>query len=105
MTFSAFPSCPVRQSLPAVTGVTPENYKEFIKADKIVALAFLSSTTDAPGPEFTATANKHRDDYLFGATTDKALAEEAGVEPPAIVLYRTFDEPQTQYPYPAAPPR
>ncbi|KZT12454.1 protein disulfide isomerase [Laetiporus sulphureus 93-53] len=91
----------IKQSLPAVTEVTPENYKDFIKADKIVALVFLPSTTDAPGPEFTATANKHRDDYLFGSTTDKSLAEEAGVEPPAIVLYRAFDEPQTEYPYPA----
>ncbi|KAH9938155.1 thioredoxin-like protein [Fomitopsis serialis] len=79
-----------KQALPAVSDVKSENYQEFIKADK----------TDAPGPEFTATANKHRDDYLFGATTDKALAEEAGVTPPAIVVFRAFDEPKIEYPYP-----
>ncbi|CCM01590.1 uncharacterized protein FIBRA_03650 [Fibroporia radiculosa] len=88
------------QSLPAVSEVTSANYDEFIKADRIVALAFLISPADAPGPEFTATANKHRDDYLFGSTSDSALADVAGVTPPAIVLYRTFDEPTTEYPYP-----
>ncbi|TFY68678.1 hypothetical protein EVJ58_g843 [Rhodofomes roseus] len=89
-----------KQSLPAVSDVTSENYQEFIKADKVVAVAFLPAETDAPGPEFTATANKHRDDYLFGVTTDKALAEEAGVTPPTIVVFRAFDGPKTEYPYP-----
>lgn len=89
-----------RQSLPAVTDVKPDNFKDFIKADKVVAVAFLPSATDAPGPEFTATANKHRDNYLFGATTDQAVAEEAGVTPPAIVVFRAFDDPQVEYPYP-----
>ncbi|KAI0335464.1 protein disulfide isomerase [Cubamyces sp. BRFM 1775] len=91
-----------KQSLPAVTDVTTENFEEFKKADKIVALAFLPSATDAPAAEFSATANKHRDDYLFGLSTDKAVAEAAGVTPPAIVLFRSFDDPQTEFPYPLA---
>ncbi|OBZ70429.1 Protein disulfide-isomerase [Grifola frondosa] len=91
-----------KQSLPAVSEVTAANFDEFIHADKIVALAFLSSATDAPGPEFSATANKHRDDYLFGLTTDKDAIAAAGVTPPIIVVYRTFDEQATQYPYPVA---
>ena len=89
-----------RQSLPAVSEVTKDNFDEFQKADKIVAVAFVSSNTDAPAPEFSATANKHRDDYLFGLTTDKEVAEAAGVTPPAIVVYRSFDDPKTEYPYP-----
>lgn len=89
-----------RQSLPAVSDVTGANFDEFTKADKIVAIAFLSSPTGAPGPEFSVTANRHRDDFLFGATTDPAVIEAAGVTPPAIVLYRSFDEPQTEFPYP-----
>ncbi|KAI9001015.1 protein disulfide isomerase [Trametes punicea] len=91
-----------KQSLPAVSEVTKDNFEDFIKADKIVALALLSSPTDAPAPEFSAVANKHRDDYLFGLTTDQAVAEAAGVTPPAIVLFRSFDEPQTEFPYPLA---
>ncbi|KAI0638183.1 protein disulfide isomerase [Trametes polyzona] len=91
-----------KQSLPAVSEVTKDNFEEFKKADKIVALAFLPTTTDAPAAEYSATANKHRDDYLFGLTTDKAVAEAAGVTPPAIVVFRNFDEPQTEFPYPLA---
>ncbi|KAI0375634.1 protein disulfide isomerase [Pilatotrama ljubarskyi] len=91
-----------KQSLPAVSEVTKDTFEDFIKADKIVALAVLSSPTDAPAAEFSATANKHRDDYLFGLTTDKAVAEAAGVTPPAIVVFRSFDEPKTEFPYPLA---
>ena len=60
----------------------------------------MASSTDAPAAEFSATADKHRDDYLFGLTTDKEVATAAGVTPPAIVVFRSFDEPQTEYPYP-----
>jgi len=92
------PDC--RQSLPAVSEVTAENLDEFQKADKIVAIAYLSSSTDAPAAEFSATAEAHRDDYLFGSTIDKAAIEAAGVTPPTIVVYRSFDEPKSEYPYP-----
>jgi len=92
----------IKQSLPAVTRVTAENYDDFVQADRIVALAFLSSPTEVPAPEFSATANKYRDDFMFGLTTDKAVMEKASIEPPAIVLYRSFDEPTSVYPYPIA---
>ncbi|KAI0081769.1 protein disulfide isomerase [Panus rudis PR-1116 ss-1] len=92
----------IKQSLPAVSEVTKDNFEEFKKADKIVALAFLPSSTAAPAPEFSKTAEKHREDYLFGLTTDKDVIEAAGIKPPAIVLYRAFDEPAVEYPYPVA---
>jgi protein disulfide-isomerase A1 len=90
-----------KQALPAVSEVTAANHEEFIKADKIVAVAYLSSTSSAPAPEFSAAADKFRDDYLFGLVTDKA-AIPSGVTVPSIVLYRAFDEPQTVFPYPVA---
>lgn len=90
----------IKQSLPAVSEVTKENFDEFKKADKLVAVAFLPSSTDSPAPEFSATANKHRDDYLFGLSTDAEVAAAADVTPPAIVVFRSFDEPKTLYPYP-----
>ncbi|KAA1466410.1 protein disulfide isomerase [Dentipellis sp. KUC8613] len=90
----------VKQSLPAVSEVTVANHDEFKTADKIVAVAYLASSTQAPAAAFSAAANKHRDDYLFGLTTDEAAISAAGVTPPAIVLYRAFDEPSTVYPYP-----
>ncbi|KAH9977793.1 disulfide isomerase [Lactifluus volemus] len=91
-----------KQSLPAVSEVTAANIEEFKKADRIVAIAYLSSLSDAPAAEFQATAEKHRDNYLFGQSTDLSVIEAAGVSPPAIVLYRSYDEPVSVYPYPAA---
>jgi len=92
----------LKQSLPAITEVTTANLEEFKQAEKLVAIAYLSSTTAAPAPEYSATAEKHRDDYLFGLTTDEAAIAAAGVTPPAIVVYRSYDEPETTYPYPIA---
>ena len=91
-----------RQSLPAVSEVTAGNIEEFQKADKIVVVAFLPSHTEAPAAEFSATAETHRDDYLFGATTDQEASSMAGVVPPAVVVYRSFDDFATTYPYPIA---
>ncbi|EIW76142.1 disulfide isomerase, partial [Coniophora puteana RWD-64-598 SS2] len=92
----------IKQSLPAVSDVTAEKHDEFKTADKVVVVAYLPSTTGAPAPEFSKAAEKHRDDYLFGISTDPAVAEANGIHPPALVLYRSFDEPKVGYPYPAA---
>ncbi|KIJ70521.1 hypothetical protein HYDPIDRAFT_122452 [Hydnomerulius pinastri MD-312] len=92
----------IKQSLPAVSEVTIANLNDFQNADNIVAIAYLPSTTDAPAPEFSATAVKHRDDYLFGLSTDPEAAAAAGVTAPAIVVYRNFDEHKTEYPYPVS---
>jgi protein disulfide-isomerase A1 len=89
-----------RQSLPAISEVTAANHSDFQKADKVVAIAYLSSSTDAPAPQFSAAAEAHRDKYLFGLTTDKEAFEAAGVTPPAVIVYRSFDEHRSEYPYP-----
>jgi protein disulfide-isomerase A1 len=85
-----------------VVDVTSANYDEIKTADKIVAMAFLPSGTAAPAPEFSKAAEAHREDYLWALSTDASVAEKAGVTPPAIVLYRSFDDPETAYPYPVA---
>jgi protein disulfide-isomerase A1 len=90
----------IKQSLPAVSDVTAANHDEFTKSDKMVAVAYLASNTAAPAAEFSAAADAHRDDYLFGIVADADAAASAGVIPPAIVVYRNFDEPRTEFPYP-----
>lgn len=80
--------------------MTAANIEEFQKADKFVAIAYLPSSTSEPAPEFSAVAEKHRDDYLFGLVTDEEVIKAAGVEAPAVVVYRKFDEPKVEYPYP-----
>jgi protein disulfide-isomerase A1 len=95
-------TCVPRQSLPAVSPVTLANLLDFQSADKIVAIAYVSSETDALAAEFSATAQKLRDSYLFGLSTDAEAIAAAGVTPPALVVYRDFDERKTEYPYPVS---
>lgn len=92
----------LKQSLPAVSHVSAEELEAFKTTDEIVAIAYVASETSAPAPAFSEAANMHRDDYLFGMVTDEAAIEAAGVTPPALVLYRKFDEPSSGYPYPVA---
>ncbi|KAG9317676.1 disulfide isomerase [Chiua virens] len=90
----------IKQSLPAVSRVTAANLTDFQNADNIVAIAYLASETDAPAEVFSAAAQKHREEYRFGLSTDPEAISMVGVEPPAIVVYRNFDEHKTEYPYP-----
>ncbi|KIK68097.1 hypothetical protein GYMLUDRAFT_191150 [Collybiopsis luxurians FD-317 M1] len=92
----------IKQSLPAVTEVTSSNIDDFKGADKFVAIAYVSSPTEAPAEQFSQVAEAHRDDYLFGISTDQAVLSAEGVTPPAVVVYRQYDEPRVEYPYPIA---
>jgi len=87
----------VKQSLPAVTTVTADKFDEFKKADKMVLVAFVDDESSAPATVFKSAAEEHRDDYLFGLSTDVEVLKAAGVTAPAIVLYRSFDEPTVTF--------
>jgi protein disulfide-isomerase A1 len=89
---AAITSYMVKQSLPAVSEVTKDTLEEFKKADKVVLVAYLSADDKASSEVFTAAAEKLRDNYPFGVSTDAALAEAEGVTAPAVVLYKDFDE-------------
>lgn len=82
----------VKQSLPAVSTITTDSLEEFKKTDKVVVVAYLSSDDKTSTETFTQAAEKLRDHYPFGSSTDAALAEAEGVKAPAIVVYKTFDE-------------
>ncbi|KAI3334686.1 protein disulfide-isomerase [Ustulina deusta] len=88
----AITSYMIKQSLPAVSNLNAETLEEFKTADKVVLVAYVDASDKASNEVYTTIAEKLRDNYLFGATNDAALAEAEGVTPPAIVLYKEFDE-------------
>lgn len=53
-------------------------------------IAYLDAADVASAATFSAFADLHRDDYLFGISQDSAAA--AKVTAPTVVLYKTFDE-------------
>lgn len=78
--------------MPAVSVVDKSTLAEFKTADKVVLVAYFAADDKASNQTFSAVADTLRDNYLFGATSDAALAKAEGVTQPAIVLYKSFDE-------------
>lgn len=81
-----------KQALPALTEVSADKHAQFIKDDKVVVVAYVTSDSDSLAKTIKAVAEDHRDDYLFGVTTDEAAIKAAGVTAPALVVYKTFDD-------------
>lgn len=82
-----------KQSLPAVSLLpSSESLEEFKTADKVVLVGFFGADDKTSNATFAELADQLRDDYLFAATSDAALAKAEGVEQPAVVLYKAFDE-------------
>ncbi|CBX98028.1 hypothetical protein IAQ61_010132 [Plenodomus lingam] len=80
-----------KQALPAVSEVTKDTLAEFKTADKVVLIAYFAADDKASNETFTSVANGLRDNFLFGATSDAALAKAEGVKQPGLVLYKSFD--------------
>ena len=87
----------IKQSLPAITLLTPENFETFTKSDKVVVVGFFDADDTTSNQTFAALANTQRDDFLFGASNDESLAKAEGVKKPAVVMYKTYDEGKSVY--------
>jgi len=81
-----------KQALPAVSTLTSDTLEEFKTQDKVVVVAYFASDDKTSNETFSKVADSMRDDFLFGATNDVALAEAAGVKQPGLVMYKDFDD-------------
>jgi len=81
-----------KQALPAVSTLTTDTLEDFKTADKVVLVAYIAADDKTSNATFTEVAESLRDEYLFGAISDAAVAKAEGVKQPAIILYKTFDE-------------
>lgn len=81
-----------KQALPAVSTVSAATIEEFKTADNVVLVAYFDANDAKSNATYSAIADTFRDSYLFGASNDVALATAEGVQQPAIVLYKQFDE-------------
>ncbi|KAF8424964.1 thioredoxin-like domain-containing protein, partial [Tirmania nivea] len=87
----------IKQSLPAVSILDKDTINDFKTADKVVLIAYLDADDKESTEAYTEAATTLRDNFLFGSTTDAALAKEEGVKAPAIIMYKAFDTPKTIY--------
>lgn len=86
-----------KQALPAVSTLTSDTLEEFKTQDKVVLVGYFGLDDKTSNETFSKVAESMRDDFLFGATNDAALAEAAGVKQPGLVLYKDFDEGVTKF--------
>ncbi|KAK9457610.1 thioredoxin-like domain-containing protein [Dipodascopsis uninucleata] len=85
----------VKQSMPAVSTLGKEGLEEFKTADDVVLVGFFSDAES--NATFTKVAEFLRDSFLFGATSDLELAKAESVTPPAVVMYKKFDDNKLEY--------
>ncbi|KAI8803172.1 thioredoxin-like domain-containing protein [Cladochytrium replicatum] len=81
-----------KQALPAVSVLSADEVEDFAASDKVVVIGFFPSLEGADFAAFNEVANQYRDDFLFGATEDDAVASSNAVSAPGIVLFKKFDE-------------
>lgn len=86
-----------KQALPAVSIVDDKSLPDFKTADKVVLVGYFDAKDKASNETFASVAEGLRDSFLFGATSDAALAKAEGVKQPAIVLYKQFDEGKSTF--------
>lgn len=86
-----------KQQLPAVSLLTPETLDDFKTTDKVVVVGYFGADDKTTNQTFANAAESLRDEYIFGATNDAALAKAEGVKQPGIVLYKDFDEGKTVF--------
>lgn len=87
-----------KQSMPSVSLLESGGaLEDFKTADKVVLVGFFGKDDKSSNATFGEVADELRDSFLFGATSDEALAKAEGVKQPAIVLYKSFDEGKTTF--------
>ena len=87
----------IKQSLPPVSVLDKDTITKFKTQDNVVLIAYFAAEDKEDAETFSKVAETLRDNYLFGSTTDAALAEADGVKAPAVVMYKNFDEPKVVY--------
>lgn len=86
-----------KQALPPVSTLTSDTLEEFKTQDNVVLVAYFAADDKTSNETFSGVADSMRDDFLFGATSEVALAEAAGVKQPGLVVYKNFDDGVTKF--------
>eukprot|EP01064_Diplonema_japonicum_P016597 TRINITY_DN245_c0_g1_i11.p1 TRINITY_DN245_c0_g1~~TRINITY_DN245_c0_g1_i11.p1 ORF type:complete len:484 (+),score=184.85 TRINITY_DN245_c0_g1_i11:61-1452(+) len=62
------------------------------KESEVVVVGFFNSAEDAEAKAFATLAKQNRADHVFAAVYSKDIASAEGVEAPAVVAYKQFDD-------------
>ncbi|KIX93014.1 uncharacterized protein Z520_11287 [Fonsecaea multimorphosa CBS 102226] len=78
-----------RASLPAVSVVNIKNLTDLTGIDRVTFVAYVKEDDHAMRSRFKKVAETFRDQFVFGITNDKRLAEKENIAFPSIIAYKT----------------
>jgi protein disulfide-isomerase A1 len=82
----------IRQSLPVVSAVNRSNLEELISLGVAALIAYIDENDRKSIEVFTSISDSHRNQFVFGITSDMALAKAGIAKLPFIVLYNPLDQ-------------
>src|SRR5271167_4453989 len=82
----------VRQTLPIVSAVNRSNFGEIISLDIATFIAYIDENDRKSSDVFSSISDSYRNQFIFGITSDVALANSNVAELPFIILYNPLDE-------------
>lgn len=82
----------IRQTLPTVSAVSKSNFEEITSLDIAALIAYIDDNDPESSEVFASISDSHRDQFIFGITSDVALAKADVAEPPFIILYSPLDQ-------------
>ncbi|KAI9298779.1 protein disulfide isomerase [Neoconidiobolus thromboides FSU 785] len=85
-----------KQALPAVSELKADEFEKFSTSDRVVLIGFVEEGSKER-KVLDELAKKHRNDFLFGAVSDKKVAKKEGASKNGFVLYKQFDEGKNVY--------
>jgi len=71
---------------------TADTFQDFKKANGVVVIGYLATDDKESHEKVLSLANAMRDDFLFGITSDEALANLERVSFPSLAVYKSFDD-------------
>jgi Thioredoxin-like domain len=82
----------IRQTLPLVSKVTTNNFKELLSMGTSALIAYINEDDQASRELFTFFAQSHQNGFLFGISSDMKLAKLDASHTPFLVLYNPLDQ-------------
>lgn len=82
----------IRQTLPIVSAVNSSNFGEIISLDIPALIAYIDENDWKSTEVFASISDSYRNQFIFGISSDVALAKADVAELPFIILYNPLDQ-------------
>ena len=82
----------IRKDLPLISEINTDNFREIQSMWTSALIAYVDQDDDESRAIFTSFAESHRNEFIYGITTDLTLAKCDAQKFPFIMLYNPLDQ-------------